>query len=75
MGYIDIISTLMADTDKQQVTQALQILANASAQARLTSPEHDQVRQAVQILAQELGITEGQPEQSPDIEMPEVVEG
>jgi|TARA_Y100000361_G_C11062530_1_gene291261 hypothetical protein len=66
----------MADTPKEQVQTALQILLNASSQARLTAGEHDQVRQAAQILAQELGLGDGsQQGDAPEIEMPEVVEG
>ncbi len=58
----------MADQGKEQTQTAVQILLNAASQARLTSAEHDQVRQAGQIVVSELGLTGGQP--APEIEMP-----
>tara|TARA_R100001463_G_scaffold68486_1_gene121958 strand:- start:10790 stop:10999 length:210 start_codon:yes stop_codon:yes gene_type:complete len=59
----------MADDNKdQQVQTAVQILFNAAAQARLTAAEHDQVKQAAQIVASELGLTDGP---APEIEMPD----
>mgnify|MGYP001310457339 CR=1 FL=1 len=61
----------MAD-NKEQIVQAVQILINASSQARLTAPEHDQVRQAAQLVANELGLSDGQ--DNPTIEMPDSTE-
>jgi hypothetical protein len=61
----------MADQNKEQIQTAAQILVNAASQARLTSAEHDQVRQAGQIIATELGLVEGQ---APEIQTPEPIE-
>ena len=61
--------TPMADDNKeQQVQTAVQILFNAASQARLTAAEHDQVKQAAQIIASELGLTDAP---APEIKMPE----
>jgi electron transfer flavoprotein alpha subunit len=62
---------LMAEQseEEKQVQTALTILLNAASQARLIAAEHDQVRQAAQIVASKLGLTEGQ--DVPNIEMPE----
>ena len=62
----------MADQNKEQIQTATQILVNAASQARLTAAEHDQVKQAVQIVATELGLT-GAGAPPPDIVMPEPV--
>ena len=61
----------MADQNKEQIQTATQILVNAASQARLTAAEHDQVRQATQIVATELGLTGPGAEAQPDIVMPE----
>lgn len=61
------MNTLMADQSNTQTQTAVQILLNAASQARLTSAEHDQVRQAGQIVATELGLVEGP---APEIQMP-----
>ena len=69
------VTPLMADQNnqnKEQVQTATQILVNAASQARLTAAEHDQVRQAIQIVAGELGLT-GAGAPPPDIVMPEPV--
>tara|TARA_R100000900_G_C3321945_1_gene161735 strand:+ start:476 stop:685 length:210 start_codon:yes stop_codon:yes gene_type:complete len=59
----------MADDNKdQQVQTAVQILFNAAAQARLTAAEHDQVKQAAQIVASKCGLAESP---APEIEMPD----
>lgn len=65
------MTSLMADQNKEQIQTATQILVNAASQARLTGAEHDQVRQAAQIIATELGLVEGK---TPEINMPEPVE-
>ena len=46
----------------------MQILFNAAAQARLTAAEHDQVKQAAQIVASKCGLAESP---APEIEMPD----
>ena len=66
------VAPLMAEQSKEQVQTAIQILVNAATQARLTAAEHDQVRQAIQIVAGELGLT-GAGAPPPDIVMPEPV--
>jgi len=67
------VNPLMADQNKEQVQTATQILVNAASQARLTAAEHDQVRQAAQIVATELGLTGPPDSPQPDIVMPEPV--
>ena len=64
----------MADQNKEQVQTATQILVNAASQARLTAAEHDQVRQAAQIVATALGLPGPGAEPQPDIVMPEPTE-
>lgn len=64
----------MSDQNKEQVQTATQILVNAASQARLTAAEHEQVRQATQIVATELGLTGPGAEAQPDIVMPEPTE-
>ena len=71
--FIDRVTPLMADQNKEQIQTATQILVNAASQARLTAAEHDQVRQATQIVATELGLTGPGAEPQPDIVMPEPV--
>ena len=61
----------MADQYKEQIQTATQILVNAASQARLTAAEHDQVRQATQMVAAALGLTGPSSEPQPDIVMPE----
>jgi len=63
----------MADQNKEQIQTATQILVNAASQARLTAVEHDQVRQATQIVAAELGLTGPGAAPPPDIVMPDPV--
>ena len=63
----------MAEQSKEQIQAAVNILFNAASQARLTAAEHDQVKQAAQIVVSELGLTEGQ--ENPTIEMPDQDEG
>jgi len=63
----------MAEQSKEQTQAAVNILFNAASQARLTAAEHDQVKQAAQIVVNELGLTEGQ--DNPTIEMPNEDEG
>ena len=65
----------MADQSKEQTQTAVQILLNAASQARLTGAEHDQVRQAGQIVAAELGLVEGPAPDTQAVEPAEVVEG
>jgi hypothetical protein len=67
------ITPLMADQNKEQLQTATQILVNAASQARLTAAEHEQVRQATQIVATELGLTGPPDSPQPDIVMPEPV--
>jgi len=74
--FLDRITPLMADQNnqnKEQLQTATQILVNAASQARLTAAEHDQVRQAAQIVATELGLTGPPDSPQPDIVMPEPV--
>tara|TARA_Y100001963_G_scaffold153046_1_gene239003 strand:- start:1093 stop:1287 length:195 start_codon:yes stop_codon:yes gene_type:complete len=61
----------MADQNKEQTQVALQILLNAASQARLTAAEHDQVKQAAQVAANALGLTDAP---APEIEMPDASE-
>ena len=56
------------DSQDQQVQTAVQILFNAASQARLTAADHDQVKQAAQIVASKLGLTEAP---TPEIQMPD----
>ena len=70
--FLGRVAPLMADQNKEQTQTAIQILVNAATQARLTAAEHDQVRQAIQIVAGELGLT-GAGAPPPDIVMPEPV--
>ena len=56
------------DSQDQQVQTAVQILLNAASQARLTAADHDQVRQAAQIVASKLGLTDAP---APEIQMPD----
>ena len=67
------VAPLMAEQSKEQVQTAIQILVNAASQARLTAAEHEQVRQAAQIVATELGLTGPGAAPQPDIVMPEPV--
>ena len=63
------VRSLMAeDSQDQQVQTAVQILFNAASQARLTAADHDQVKQAAQIVASKLGLTEAP---TPEIQMPD----
>ena len=68
--FLGRVAPFMADQNKEQTQTAIQILVNAATQARLTAAEHDQVRQAIQIVAVELGLT-GAGAPPPDIVMPE----
>jgi len=63
----------MAEQSKEQAQAAVNILFNAASQARLTAAEHDQVKQAVQIVAAGLGLTEGQ--DNTELVMPDESEG
>ena len=72
--FLGRVASLMADQNKEQVQTATQILVNAASQARLTAAEHDQVRQAAQIVAAALGLTGPGAEPQPDIVMPEPTE-
>ncbi len=72
--FLDRVTPLMADQNKEQIQTATQILVNAASQARLTAAEHDQVRQAAQIVATALGLTGPGAEPQPDIVMPEPTE-
>ena len=69
--FLGRVAPLMADQNKEQLQTATQILVNAASQARLTAAEHDQVRQAAQIVATELGLTGAGAAPPPDIVMPE----
>ena len=69
--FLGRVAPLMADQNKEQIQTATQILVNAASQARLTAAEHDQVRQATQIVATALGLTGPGAEPQPDIVMPE----
>lgn len=63
----------MAEQSKEQAQAAVNILFNAASQARLTAAEHDQVKQAAQIVVAGLGLTEGQ--DNTELVMPDESEG
>ena len=69
--FLGRVAPLMADQNKEQIQTATQILVNAASQARLTAAEQEQVRQATQIVATELGLTGPGAAPPPDIVMPE----